>query len=313
MADTIIYIPIVNFRHRLSKEYDLGEGFSLVKFPKTFDVEYRTFAHGYFKRHFGDQFIKEAKEAYCLKYIWPGERFKSIREMIYNVEDPVITFLIALRLLKPCSAGFKMIFHSPSIKQGFPFDFSEYPMIGYLIRAPKEVKRFLEEDIQAAKKIFLKLLKLLKNEFEYRRIFNTLRYFDVGYRRPAVDSRVIYFTIALEVLYKPSRGKITRFMGQRVSAFIGRDKGERERLTEKVHEIMNFKARLTHGDMTYFDISRPERVQLVLEEEEILRKTLQKILTDDDLIETFADLKKREVYFDKLLGQPVFAHQQKRG
>jgi hypothetical protein len=298
LADNLIYIPIVNFNHRLSKEYELGEGFSLVKFPKKFDVDYRTFGHSYFKRHYGDQFIKEAKDAYCLRYDWPGEGFRSIQEMIYKAEDPAITFLIALRVVQSCSAGFKMIFHTPSLKEKFPFDFAEYRMIGFQIRTSKAIHRFVEEDIFAAKEFFNKLLHLLKNEYKYRRIFNTLRYFDLGYRSANVDSRVIYFTIALEVLYKPSRGKITRVMAQRLSHFLGKDKKERDLLTEKTFEMMNFKARLTHGDMTYFDISRPERIQLVQEEEEVLRRTLQKILKNNDLIEMFSNLQSREEFFE---------------
>ena len=117
MADNIFYIPIVNFHHRLSKEYELGEGFTLVKLPKEYDLEFRTFGHGYYKRHYGDQLLKEVKEAYCLRYHWPGESFKSIKEMIYKVEDPAITFLIALRILRPCSAGFKVVFHTPSLTE----------------------------------------------------------------------------------------------------------------------------------------------------------------------------------------------------
>ena len=194
-----------------------------------------------------------------------------------------------------------MIFHTPSLNEGLPFDFAEYRMTGFQIRTSKTIQRFVEEDIFAAKEIFNTLLHLLKNEFKYRRIFNTLRYFDLGYRSSNVDSRVIYFTIALEVLFKPSRGKITRVMAQRISAFLGKDKKEEEHLTEKTYEMMNFKARLTHGDMTYFDISRPERLQLVQEEEEVLRRTLQKIFKNNELIEIFSNLKNREDFFEERL------------
>jgi hypothetical protein len=124
---------------------------------------------------------------------------------------------------------------------------------------------------------------------------------------------VIYFTIALEVLYKPSHGKITRDMANRLSVFLGQDSKERDILWPKLYEIMNFKARLTHGDMTYFDISRPERIQLVQEEEELLRRSLQKILQDDELIETFSYLRKREQYFDELLAQSAPANPAHRG
>ena len=225
--------------------------------------------------------------------------------MIYHIEDPAITFLIALRLIKPCAAGFKMMFHTPALSEGFPFDFSEYQMIGFRGGGSQVIQKFNEEEIWEAKTLFLKLLGLLKNEYHYRRIFNTLRYFDLGYRSPNVDSRVIFFMIALEVLYKPSHGKITRVIAQRLSAFLGKNREERKTLLERAYEMMNFKARLTHGDMTYFDISRPERIQIVLEEEEVLRRTLQKIFRDDELIETFSSLKKREVYFNTLVPQSL--------
>jgi hypothetical protein len=69
--------------------------------------------------------------------------------------------------------------------------------------------------------------------------------------------------------------------------------------------LVDLKSRITHGDMTYFDISRPEKVALVREQEDLVRACLQKILQNDKLIQIFSQVKERDAYFEKRLGPPT--------
>jgi hypothetical protein len=305
MADTF-YIPIIWLRHQWAKEYELGQGFDLVRFPTHLAEAYREFDHGRFRRRYGDLLIKDIQTSYCLKLAWPIEPFTTPEQMVYNLEDPAITLLIVLRLLKPTNAGLRTIFHTPAtLEVGLPFDFVDYRMLGSAGRSDEALPPFTEDDVPKLVYYYAKLLELLKREYHHRRIFNTLRFFDLGYRSANVDSRLIYFAIALEVLFKPLRGRISRGMTERLADFLGATPAEREAVARKMLALVDLKSRITHGDMTYFDISRPEKVALVREQEDLVRACLQKILQNDKLIQIFSQVKERDAYFEKRLGPPT--------
>lgn len=305
MEEHTFYIPLIHFEHRFRKTYKIGHGFMLMPFPSRLEEEYRLFGHGYFRRHYGDLIIKEAKGSYCLEYIRPPERFKSHGEVIYRLEDPAITFLIVLRMMKPTRAGFKGIFFSPALKEGLPFDFIDYRLNSFhpfiLDEHGKPVKgqefeKFNEADLPNMTFYFGRLLDLLKNEYHYRRLFNTLRYFDLGYRSADLDSRLIYFSIAMEVLFKPLKGRLTRGMCERISQFLKQKNSEEERIYRRFVEILDFRARIIHGDMTYVDLTKPDKVELVHDLEQYVRLSLQKIFRHADLVEIFSSLQEREKY-----------------
>lgn len=302
MPDTF-YIPLTSLRHQWVKEYQLGQGFDLVRFPARLGEAYRDYDHGFFRKRYGELLIADIQNNYCLKLEWPIEPFKTAEEMVYNIEDPAITLLIVLRLLKPTNAGLRTIFHLPAtLVIGHPFDFVDYRTQGSAARTNDELPPFTEEDIPQIIYYYAKLLELLKREYHHRRIFNTLRFFDLGYRSANIDSRLIYFAIALEVLFKPLRGRISRGMTDRIADFLGNTAEERDAVTRKMLALVDLKARITHGDMTYFDISRPDKVALVRDQEDLLRNALQKVLKSDKLIQTFSQVKERDAYFDKRLG-----------
>ncbi|MEO5656662.1 MAG: hypothetical protein ABIO65_06355 [Nitrospiria bacterium] len=302
MADTF-YIPLIALRHQWIKEYELGQGFDLVRLPASLVEGYREFDHGLFRRRYGEQLIKEIEGNYCLKLQWPIEAFQTPEEMVYHLEDPAITLLIVLRLIKPTNAGLRTIFHLPATLDAvLPFDFVDYRTQGSGARSHGGLPPFTEDDIPRIIYFYAKLLDLLKREYHHRRIFNTLRFFDLGYRSGNVDSRLIYFAIALEVLFKPLRGRISRGMTDRIADFLGNTTEERETIVRKMLALVDLKARITHGDMTYFDISRPDKVALVCDQEDLLRASLQKILQQDKLIQIFSQVKERDSYFDKRLG-----------
>lgn len=305
MADTF-YIPLVALKHNWAKEYELGQGFGLAHFPSSLAEAYREFDHGTFRRRYGDLLLREVQSNYCLKIAWPIDPFKTSREMVYNLEDPAITLLIVLRIIKPTNAGLRTIFHVPAaLELGMPFDFVDYRMQGFALRRADDLPVFTDDDIPTIVYYYAKLLELLKREYHHRRIFNALRFFDLGYRSENLDSRLIYFAIALEVLFKPLRGRISRGMTDRVADFLGNTPEERETITRNVIALIDLKARITHGDMTYFDITRPENVALVREQEDILRAVLQKILQKDKMIQIFSQVRERDTYFEQRLGPPV--------
>lgn len=302
MTDTF-YIPLVAVRHSWEKEYELGPGFQLVRFPSSLADAYREFDHGAFRRRYGDQLLRDIQNNYCLKISSPIEPFRTPRELIYNLEDPAITLLIVMRILKPTSAGLRTIFHVPAtLEIGMPFDFVDYRMQGLALRRTEEIPPFTDDDIPSIVFHYAKLTELLKREYHHRRIFNALRFFDLGYRSENIDSRLIYFAIALEVLFKPLRGRISRGMTDRIADFLGNTPDERETISRTVLGFIDLKARITHGDMTYFDITRPENVALVRDQEDLLRNVLQKILQRDKLIQIFSQVRERDAYFDQRLG-----------
>ncbi|GEM_PF-1802962 len=306
MQEHIFYIPLIHLEHGLRKTYKLCHGFSLLPFPDNLEKEYRLFGHGYFRRRHGDLVVKEAKGSYCLEYIRPPEKFKSAGEVIYRLEDPAITFIIVLRLIKPTEVAFKGIFFAPALTEGLPFEFIDYRLSSFHPRTLDEksrpvkgqqLDRFTETDLPNIIFYFGRLLDLLKNEYHYRRLFNTLRYFDLGYRSGNIDSRLLYFSIAMEVLFKPLKGKLTRGMCERVSRFLRKKGSEEGQIYKRFVEIIDFRARIIHGDMTYVDLSKPDKVELVHDLEHFLRLSLQKIFRYDDLVETFSSLQEREKYF----------------
>jgi hypothetical protein len=225
--------------------------------------------------------------------------------MVYHLEDPAITLLIVLRIIKPTSAGLRTMIHVPAtLELGMPFDFVDYRMQGFAMRRPEDQPVFTDDDVPTIVYYYAKLLELLKREYHHRRIFNALRFFDLGYRSENLDSRLIYFSIALEVLFKPLRGRISRGMTDRIVDFLGTTPTERDAITRTVLAFIDLKARITHGDMTYFDITRSENVSLVREQEDLLRSVLQKILQKDKLIQIFSQVRERDAYFDQRLGPP---------
>lgn len=309
MEEHTFYIPLIHLEHGFRKTYKLGYGFTLLPFPVDLEKEYLLFGHGYFKRHYGDQIIKEIKKTYCLEYIRPPERFKSTGEVIYRLEDPTISLVVVLRLIKPTEVGLKGIFFSPALTEGLPFEFIDYrlnsfhPRILDEHRQPvkgQDLEKFTEADLPNITFYFSRLLELLKNEYHYRRLFNTLRFFDLGYRNANIDSRLIYFSIAMEVLFKPLTGKLTRGMSERISHFLCKAGPEVNHTFKRFVEIIDFRARVIHGDMTYVDLSKPDKVELVHDLEHFLRLSLQKIFRHDDLIETFSSLGEREKYLTSL-------------
>jgi hypothetical protein len=104
----------------------------------------------------------------------------------------------------------------------------------------------------------------------------------------------------MEVLFKPLKGKLTRGMCERISRFLGKNGPQEDQIYKRFVEIIDFRARIIHGDMTYVDLSKPDKVELVHDLEHFLRLSLQKIFRQDDLVEIFSSLQEREKYFTSL-------------
>jgi hypothetical protein len=119
----------------------------------------------------------------------------------------------------------------------------------------------------------------------FNRVANGLNFFEMGYRSNWPPVRFVVFTTALESLFVTSDDSIGRQFRERVSRFLLNDSAAREHLEDTCKQIYDARSTIVHGQPLAGDVAVMNR--LMLEVQEVGRRSLQKILVDDAVFGTF--------------------------
>ena len=114
---------------------------------------------------------------------------------------------------------------------------------------------------------------------------------------PTPEIRYLLFWIALEALFGPDDARETTFrLSQRIAMFLAEDSDEARRLFQTAKKCYSFRSKVAHGRWKY----DPNADSLMAETEKLIRRSMLRLLTDQDLVSKFHG-KGREVYLDELV------------
>lgn len=114
------------------------------------------------------------------------------------------------------------------------------------------------------------------------------------------EIRVLIQWIALESVFGPQGGGELRYrIAQRIGFFLAKNREEAKEIFENAKTYYRWRSRIVHGDELN-KLTREKSLDVSFMTQEYIRKSLFKILQNNNLIDLINE-KRRELYFDSLI------------
>jgi len=226
---------------------------------------------------------------------WQGKEAKSIQD---KSQEEILLANLSLWLAKPSCLQFKVILYNQNIdnvwitRQGGRID----PIIYNEIDSQNQLS---ESDFALVKKILTSLCKL--NRTQQGTIWFSVIDLLWALVVKKKEIRFILLWIALESLFGPkdSPQELTYRISQRVAFFLAENIKETRSLYETIINSYRLRSKIIHG-REMFEKGNEKNSITLKEAEELVRKSLVKILIDDDLIQIFNSTN-RDKYLNNLI------------
>jgi hypothetical protein len=151
-------------------------------------------------------------------------------------------------------------------------------------------------DFEQAKYLYKKLNKLPLEGTLRTGIYSIMRALTEG----SWELRFLILWLVLECVYGPEDSReITFRLSQRIAFSIGKNGEEASSFFVKIKDSYGWRSKVVHG-LRLSKLTPEKSQELLIELEEIVRRSIATILSDEKLISIF-DSKERESYLDSLL------------
>lgn len=220
---------------------------------------------------------------------WTGADPKSIQETKYEL---CVLANLALWLSRPCPVNFRVVIHAPQF--GADPVAQQISWHSPLLSHPKDVEsRITAAEIPLATRLHLSLVALGREGA----VWTAVRATWAGLQMNIEAIRYALFWIALEALFGPEDAReITYRLSQRVAFFLGGDRAEAKALFALAKKGYGFRSKIVHGRWK----EEPDSETRMAEAEDLVRRSLVRVLEDEELRETFSG-KGREPFLDDLV------------
>lgn len=222
---------------------------------------------------------------------WKGERKRSIHD--WAAEKLQLTNL-ALWLARPTRIGFKI-----TVDSFMPED-------EWVCRQSRRISPFIyhqeykdntlnAEDIKFAKNILTLIFKYMQGS-----VWRSLILLHWALISEGWDERFLLLWVAIEALFGSEDSReITYRLSQRTAFFLGNNREEIQTIYEEVKKGYIWRSRLVHG-RSLEKLKAEISYKILYETEELVRKALCHILSNESIINIF-NSKKREPYLDSFI------------
>ena len=305
---TFVLIP--RWTSPIDEEFALGDGYSIARIPDelmpAFDRYASLHAPDGSAHLVGHYDLLEMQDAtHCVKhaYLTPpkARRFEAesqLRECAKRVVQ-------AIQLIRPTEAAPKYILQTRG--EQLEVETFVHTHQKSLVDDQCPLEPFKREELDTVQTFWKRICEsYTHHETRFNRVANALECFRVGLDTRAYQIRITLFVIGLESLYSTRTAEITYLLAQRVAWFLGRDGSEREELFRLASEVYSLRSTIVHGSSQKYRVGAAEkRVAITFAAEDLLRRSLRKILTESGFRNVFLVSDNIEGYFGQLtLGVP---------
>lgn len=201
---------------------------------------------------------------------------------------------IALWLAKPSSIGFDLLIHADCPSTSWSWrQIQEFPPL-----APhfNDVgNRLTKDDVESARNLHLSLSALPRDGAIWVAVGTLWK----SLLESQWEIRYVLLWIVMEALFGPEDTREATYrLSQRVAFFLASDREEAREIFKDARANYTWRSRVVHG-MRLAKLSENEARQILYRTEEFVRKSLNRLLSDQKLIQTFSG-KDRESYLDNL-------------
>jgi hypothetical protein len=221
---------------------------------------------------------------------WRGEKLRSKQEMAL---EKIIIANLALWLTKPSLLGFELVLHMQDegdkiLRESFSTQL--------LSPHTWDEDNYLEiKDFEQAHQLNLALQGLQRTTSVWIAVW-TLR---EALTATLWQTRFLFLWIVLETLFGTDI-EIAYRISQRIGFFLSSDRKEAAELFKAAKNSYRWRSKIVHG-MKLDKCEQEESAQILYSTENFVRKSLNKILNDDKLVNIFSNNKEREEYLDNLV------------
>ncbi len=221
---------------------------------------------------------------------WNGPEPRSVQDTKKEVAQLAN---LAMWIVKPSPACYELVFHAPRWKDGWNVQSSEKSV---RIRChPKDRYAVLSNhDLEEAARLHSALCSVPVGNAVRTAVQCTWAALQVE----DIEVRNLLFWTALEAIFGPEAGPDgDRRMAERIGVFLSNDAAEARKARERIGPAISFRHGLARGRPP----GREELSGFGHETEILVRRALDKLLTDDGLLERFCDPCGRESSLEELL------------
>ena len=297
-------VPLHGFGGPFLQDVDLGDNCFIAKMP---DGLFENFLkYGEFFDPTGNTKVLDTNEkhgfmtTYCVNHAYKGPKSPHVGIQEGESEEIVRKVVLAIQLLKFTMTAPEFIIRT---------QVSNYEVVDAVktherSHIPKSVssnslRPYTTEDLARVRMLWPEIKKVYtahKNGFN--RIANALEFFRVGLGFAAWQLRFTMFVVALESIYSTSNVEVAYSLSQRLAWFLG-DAVNRTDYFRKAKKIYAIRSNIVHGTTISANL-KMEIDSLLIEAEDMVRKTLIKILLNEELIKIFSETEKLKDYLNKL-------------
>ncbi len=221
---------------------------------------------------------------------WDGDGTRSIQETKCEVG---LMANLALWLVRPSPACIAAIIHAPQFGTGAP-TIQQVLTQPELLCHPHDLEaRITSDSLPQAALLHRQLIEVPRDTA----LWTALRAAWSGLQMNIETIRYLLFWIALEALFGPEDSReITYRISQRIAFFLSTDRAEARQLFLQAKTAYGFRSKIAHGRWS----EDPNATRRMAEAENLFRRAVIKILSDEDLKQTFSS-RQRETFLDALV------------
>jgi hypothetical protein len=202
---------------------------------------------------------------------------------------------LALWLVHPTSTGFDFAIDLDCPANTWSFRrVSEVPR---LIPYERDCdQQFTKRDLELARELYGSLIDLPRDGAAWVAVHALWK----ALVAESWEVRYLLLWVGLEALFGPEDAReITYRLSQRIAFFLASDRKEAQRLFKAATASYGWRSRAVHG-MRLTKLSAEKSGEIMLEAEDFLRKALNRLLRERELVKTFSS-KEREHHLDNLI------------
>lgn len=295
MIDYYTVVPLANVQLPPGSCYELGGNVALIETPGWLIKDRMLDRLSEFDR----REVQECKYALVASYKaaalgdpdpdWKGKEPKSIQETKY---EHCVFGNLALWLCRPSPVHFRVVIHAPDYGSGALAQQVTYhsPLLCHPYDAQERLRA---EDLPLASQLHRSILQAEQQG----PIWTAVR---AAWAALTINMEVVRYTlfwIVLEALFGPDDAhEITYRLSLRLARFLETDREQARSLFSVAKQCYKFRSKIVHGRWK----DDPESTKRVAETETLVRRSLVRVLSDEEQMKTFSD-RTREHFLDELV------------
>lgn len=206
-----------------------------------------------------------------------------------HVRHRIVLANTALWLARPSPIGFEVTLTLKAVGQGSAAGIRLLPRHSY------EKDELTAQDFKNATTLYPKLVALPNRGTLWTGIQLLWKFLHENFW----EARFLLSWIVIETLYGPqSPQELSYRLAQRIAFFLGADAEDAKKLFDIAKTGYAWRSKVVHG-LRLNKLDGPKSEELAIQAEDLIRRTLLRILGDQNLIDTF-DSKQREAYLESL-------------